>query len=103
MARTLYDPCSLWPVFVMTSNDLKLHTVFPRNDAQGDHLKFSLPGEVVIRRGCLFHLVDIQTQSFPTVVSRKRESVKKPYENGKVSKQYEGNVYKTMSIYQLAF
>ena len=60
---------------------------------------------------CSFHFVDIQTQFFPTVVSRhinatydeigntrKMESVKKPYENGKVTKQYKREDYKTISV-----
>ena len=32
------------------------------------------------------------------VNTRKRETVKKPYENEKVSKQYKGKGYKTISI-----
>ena len=72
----------------------------------GAHLKVSLRGEAAIRGGahlqlcffggCSFDFVDIQTQSFPIVVSRhinatyeeigntrKMESVRKPYENEK--------------------
>ena len=58
-----------------------------------------------------FHVIYIQTQYFPIIVSRhinatydeientwKRESVKKPYENEKVTKQYKGKGHKTMSI-----
>lgn len=61
--------------------------------------------------GRSFHFADMQTQSFPTVVSRninvtydeigdtkKRESVKKPYEDEKVAKQYKGKGCKTVFI-----
>ena len=60
----------------------------------------------------LFYFVDKGTQSFTIVVSKHtaqtghmkkqdiqgKERVKKPYENQKVTKQYKGKDYKTISI-----
>ena len=85
------------------------HTIEYRissKELRGAHLQIYLfPGEGS------FHFVYIQTQSFQIVMSRrinatydeignakKRESVKKPYEHGKVAKQYQGKDYKTMLI-----
>ena len=61
--------------------------------------------------GRSIHVVDKQTQSLPIVVSRhinpkyeetgntgQRESIKKPYEKEKITKQYKGKGYKTISI-----